>query len=328
MMVQEVFVLGGYGRLGGLCVSELLETTRARIVIAGPSVQRAERAALEHGVRVAGAYASASDPRTLEECVPAADAVIACSTDPPLAALECAVESRVPFISLTPLELAASTRARLAERAWEAQTPIILNAGVSPGLPGVVADLLVRRFDALHELRITCSGRPDATPPEHGVWKTRLRELRQSLGTPRRLGVPLTGELGAPVGRRILVRAHTPDLEGFESGHCVSRVVYLEPEAGLLGSGLDRLLSQHPITSFALIGEAFVERRDVTPAARIAIRAADAATAAASVAAVLTRAVLAGKTPAGLLSAREALNPGTLLDLLAKRGLEIETEGL
>jgi hypothetical protein len=326
--VQEVFVLGGYGRLGDLCVHELLETTRARIVIAGPSVQRAERAALSHGVRVSGAYANASDHRTLQERITAADAVIACSTDSPLAALDCAVEARAPFISLTPIEWTASARALLAERAWEAQTPIILNAGASPGLPGIAAELLVRRFEALHELRIICTGRPGATAPDQEVWKRRARELRLSLGTLRRLGIPLTAELGAPIGRRMLVRAHTPDLEGFESAHCVQRVVYLEPEAGLLASGLDRLLSQDPIAAFALIGEAFAERRDLRPAARIAIRAPDVATAAAAVAGALTRAVLAGRTPAGLLTPREALNPGTMLDLLGKRGLSIDTEGL
>jgi len=326
--VQEVLVLGGYGRLGGLCVHELLETTRTRIVIAGPSVQRAERAALSHGIRVSGAYANASDQRTLQERIPAADAVIACSTDAPLAALECALEARVPFISLTPIELAANARARLAERAWEAQTPIILDAGASPGLPGIAAELLVRRFEALHELRIICTGRPETAASEQEAWKLRAQELRLSLGTLTRLGVPLTAELGAPIGRRMLVRAQTPDLEGFAAAHCVSRVVYLEPEAGLLGLGLDRMLNQDPISSFALIGEAIAERRDAKPAARIAIRAPDAVMAAAAVAGALTRAVLAGKTPAGLLAPREALNPGTMLDLLGKRGLTIDTEGL
>jgi hypothetical protein len=301
-IVQEVLVLGGYGRLGDQCVRELLETTRARIVIGGPSVQRAERAALGHGVRVSGAYANAADHRTLRERIPGTAVVIACSTDAPLAALECAIETRVPFISLTPTVWAPGARARLAERAWEAQIPIILNAGASPGLAGVAAELLIRRFETLHELRIICTGHPGHTSSEKATWKGRLQDLGRPLGILRRLGDPLTVDLGAPIGRRILVPVQTPDLDGFEPAHCVSRVIYLEPHLGLLGSGLDRLLGQDPITSFALIGEAFVERRAVRPTARIAVRAPDAVKAAAAAAGALTRAVLADRTPAGLLT--------------------------
>ena len=36
-------------------------------------VQRAERAALSHGIRVSGAYANASDQRTLQQCIPGAE---------------------------------------------------------------------------------------------------------------------------------------------------------------------------------------------------------------------------------------------------------------
>ena len=83
-------MLGGYGRLGAAVVAELTETTRARAVIAGRSIQRAEELAASFGESAIGAYADASDARTLRSILTGAALVIACSGAESLAALEVA----------------------------------------------------------------------------------------------------------------------------------------------------------------------------------------------------------------------------------------------
>jgi saccharopine dehydrogenase-like NADP-dependent oxidoreductase len=99
--MHEIIVLGGYGRVGRHCVSELVETTRARVVVAGRSIQRAEQVASVFGERARPAYANATDPRTLQPLIPGAVAVLTCCGPSTQAVLEIAVETRVPFIGLT-----------------------------------------------------------------------------------------------------------------------------------------------------------------------------------------------------------------------------------
>jgi hypothetical protein len=74
------------------------------------------------------------------------------------------------------------------------------------------------------------------------------------------------------------------------------------------------------------VAEAWSEAQASAPAACVSIEAADAPAAAAVVVGVLVRAILAGKTPAGLGPAHDALNPASFLDAFEKRGLRVTTE--
>jgi len=306
--VHNVVVLGGYGRLGSACVSELLETTPCRIVVAGPSVQRAERAALLHGERVRGAYANAADPRTVGDVLSGADLVISCCSVPPLAALERALEARVPLLSLTRMTLSHSTTDALSESAWDAGIPVILHAGATPGLPGLTADFLLRRLERARLLRIASTGNGD---PARLRLPTRLGDLRP----PQRFHFP--------GGVRLMQRVASPDLDGFAEGHCVDRLQYLEPDSGAFGAAAARLLGWRAPRTFTLVAEAWRERVTGRPDARLVLRAESSQRAAAVTAGALARAVLDGTLPAGVLTPHEALNPAAFLDTLAKRGVRV-----
>lgn len=314
--MPEVVVLGGYGRLGTACVRELLETTKCGVVIAGPSVQRAEWAALSFGERTRGAYANATDPRTIGSIVADAAAILACSTAPPLAALELALEARVPFVALSSLEPAPGSLRSIAERAWAAQVPIVLHAGAVPGLPGVCAEFLVRRFDHIRRLRVAstgpCASRISAWATARGVSNLLRRSLE--LRFPQRIEFP------RGVDRRWVSRARTPELAGFAESNCVDELDYLESARSLLALGTESPAAAADASDFAVVAEAFVgEER--SPAARIGLRARDLVTAAGVAGVTLVRAILAGSVPNGLLAPHEALNPGLYLHALAKRGI-------
>lgn len=322
--MPDLIVLGGYGRVGSLCVLDLLETTRARIVVAGRNAQLSDEAALAYGERASSAYINATDSRTLQEELEGAAAILCCSAGPPLAALERALELRVPFVSITSFFLDAHTRAQLSERAWEAGVPLVLDAGAVPGLPGVVAETLMRRFDTLHELRIACTGPFRETESARRdlealrvKWKPAPLRPRVGPGAPSRWPFP------EPIGRRIVWPSASLDLEGFAASHCVEQLTYLEPDAGRVARGVDRLLQRGRPADFALVGEAFPSPTAREPAGRLSLHGRDTPGTAAAAAGALVRGVLAGKVPPGLLRPREALNPGLFLDALARRGIRV-----
>lgn len=318
--MREVVVLGGYGRLGNACVEELLATTDCRIVIAGPSVQRAERAALVHGRRTCGAYANAADPRAVEDVVSRAAAVVVCASSPPLAALDRALETRTPFVSLTSISLGAASMTTLAERAWEAQTPVVLHAGAVPGLPCIAADLLLRRFERVRTLRIASTGLGGGAP---SVSLAALREMADrrdlrelwSWRPPRRFRFP--------GGVRLVSEVQSADLHGFAARHCVDSVHYYEPDAGPIGAASASLFGWRAPRTFTLVAEAHLDDGFAEPAGRLVLRARSPVRAAAIAASAFVRGILARSVPAGLLFPYEAMSPATLLELLEKRGVRV-----
>ena len=311
-------MLGGYGRLGTACVEELLDTTDCRIVIAGPSVQRAERAALSFGPRTRGTYANAADPRALDEVVGGAAAVLTCTSSPPLAALERVLETRTPLVSLSPIALGQGGLTTLGERAWEAQTPIVIHAGAVPGLPGVAAELLLRRFERVRTLRIASTG----VYPPAPLSLSALREMSDARDLSQLLAWRPPKRFRFPGGVRLVAEATSADLSGFEHSHCVDGVHYYELDAGPIGAAAARLFRWLPPRTFSLVAEAWVGNRK-EPAGRIVLRAQSAFRAAAIAGGALVRGILAGSVSAGLLLPHEAVGPAALLSTFEKRGARV-----
>jgi hypothetical protein len=329
--MRDVVVLGGYGRLGSLVLRELVETTQARLTVAGRSIQHAEAVAAAFGERAGGVYADASDPRTLRKVLLDAAAVIDCSGGERLHAIDVALELRVPWIGGGTSLLDPRLRARISERAWQAQLPVVIHAGATPGLAGVLCELLVRRCPDVDDLQVASTGpwlgtetarahakelrerRPSEICFRDRVW------VRASRGTQ-------TWRFPDPVGERALRPGYAPDLAGFPESHCVRSLGYLEPEPGLLERGLERVLGLEPPAGFAL--EAVATPRAGSGAApmRVSLVAADAAGVAAVAIAALARAILARRAAPGLTTPRETVGPTALLAALEKRGLRLAVQ--
>jgi hypothetical protein len=309
--MAEVVILGGYGRIGRLCAQEIAEQSRARLLIAGRSIQKAESAALALGPRARAAYGNAGDPRTLARLLEGARVAVACCGDLSPAVLELAVDLRVAVIAVSTLAISPQRRGALAEKAWRAQVPVILHSGAIPGLPGVLAELLVRRFARLAQLRLASTGPWRET-------RTAARDAEQSAVGVRRVHRLQRFRFPAPVGTLAVRPARVADLEDFARGHCVERVVYLEPSPALA-----RLRLQPRRPAFRLVAEARVRGGATPPDARIELSAADPLQPAAALTGSLVAALLAGEVPAGLLVPREARNPAALIADLEKRGIGV-----
>ena len=315
-----VVVLGGYGRIGRLCVQELVARTRAVIRVAGRNAQRAESVALSFGERASAGYADASEPRVIARVLEGAAAVVACCGGDSFRALQAALELRVPFVGVSPIPLPSRSRAHVAELAWKAQVPVVLHAGALPGIPGILAESLVRRVASMQRLEVASTG-PflDTEAARRDQAEARASEV----GRARRL--PELWRFSEPVGRRALGRSGCADLAGFAESHLVGELRYLEPRDGAIARAISRVVSSGQ--GFAVAARAYAEADAREPLAGIEIVAADALTPAATLAGALVAAILEGKVPAGLSSPREVMAPAVALGELEKRGARVRIQG-
>jgi len=310
--MAQVVILGGYGRVGRRCAREIAEQTRTHLVIAGPSIQKAESVALGLGGRAVAAYGNAQDPRTISRILEGVEVLVACCPDLQPAVLEIAIGMRVAVVAVSTLSISGPRREALAEQAWRAQVPVVIHAGAIPGLPGVLADWLVRRLPSLAELRIASTGPWIGTP-------SAARDVaRAAPERPSGLRLPQRYAFGSAVGTLAMRASACADLVGFADAHCVERLTYLEPIDGRLRRALRPLPR-----AFALDAQAWAESTGGPPDARIELAATDARVAAAALAGSLVAGALANALPAGLLVPREARNPALVLADLEKRGVSV-----
>jgi hypothetical protein len=254
-----------------------------------------------------------------------AGALVACCGGDQLVALQTALELRVPFVGLSPVWLEPKTRTRLAELAWRAQVPVVLSAGALPGLPGILAEALVRQLPAIRRLRIASTGSnagtvtsrrdpqrsptPGGNASARGAFRRRLPELWR---------------FAAPIGMRAVVPSSSPDLEGFVESHCVETLTFLAPPLGVISRSLTRLVARQLDTGFGLAATAVCDSDPAAPATTgIELYAQNIMTPAAALATALTVAILEGRVPAGLSTPREVLHPAIALGELEKRGVRI-----
>jgi hypothetical protein len=276
------------------------------------------------GENVQGIYADASDPRTLRSLLPETKALICCSGRDGLAALQPALECRVPFVGLSAPLLEPEVATDLAERAWAAQVPLVLGAGAVPGIPGVLAEQLVRRLPEIDRLCIASTGAWRGTETARQNVEQAHQEHRAPLRSspPGMLGpAPRRWRFPDPVGTWPVRSAPAAELEGFAGSHCVGSLEYLELQTGPLARTALRLLGRPSEPSgFVAVAEArALDGRE----GRVEVKASNVIQAAAAAVGAVVRAVLEGRVPAGLLSQREAMNPSLLLEDLQKRGLRV-----
>jgi hypothetical protein len=288
-------------------VLELAAQTNAPLRIAGRNAQRAQSLALSLGERATPCYADAADPRVLARALEGAAAVVACTGGEPLVALQSALELRVPFVGVSPLPLEARSRRHVAELAWLAQIPVVLHAGAVPGIPGILAESLVRRLPAIERLRIASTGAAAESPrPE-------------ASGLARRW--PERWHFADPIGARAVVPAISADLDRFAESHCVAELEYLEPPTRGIARTVSRLVARGAGAGFAVAARATPPGDG--PTVELEVTAPDAISAAAALIGALGAAILERAVPAGLSQLREALSPTLALVALEKRGARI-----
>ncbi len=325
--MREVILLGGYGSAGRACFREFLERTECKIILAGRNVQTADQLALAYPDRARGTYGNAQDPRTLQNLIPGAGVVIACNGGSPAAAVETAIQTRVPLISISPVPLDDHSTRIVAEKAWDAQIPVILHAGAVPGIPGILAEYLMREFSELHSIHIAAIGAwagSETSAEEFNLLRNNPPLQIKEHNTQRRLRWrPLRARFPEPIGTRWVRAAQSYDLRDFLDGHCVQSVIYSEPDRGVVARGVQQILGRDLEDEFVMIAEGYLNDSTRKPALRIELRAPDVLYLAAAAIGTLVTALTTGTIVAGLQYPRDAINPSIFLSGLEKRGIQI-----
>ena len=225
--MRPIVVLGGYGRLGRACALELAAQTHAPLRIAGRNAQRAESLALSLGERAAPCYTDAADPRMLGAGARGRGRGRGLlRRGPARRAAERARAARAVHRAL-----AAAARARAARATWVSSPGArrfrsCCYAGALPGIPGILAESLVRRLPAIERLRIASTG---AFIETETARRDQRAAAEAAAGAAACAPAARALALRGPVGARAVASAACADLAGFAESHCVGELEYLEP---------------------------------------------------------------------------------------------------
>lgn len=144
----------GAGAVGARAARQLLATASVEQVV----VRDARRAVAEAVVRSLGAGAVLDEPRR-ERDMPDADAVLLatpCGSHIDLA--RAALMSEMPVVSVSDDLDDVRSLLRLDGRARAGAVPLVVGAGMMPGLSGVLAMHAARWFDEVHEIHVAKMG--------------------------------------------------------------------------------------------------------------------------------------------------------------------------
>ncbi len=157
----KLMLLGGYGITGRLLARLLLEQSDVRLVLAGRSREKAERAAAElnrlcPGNRVAAITTDASDPASLKKALQGVDFLLVASSTSQYVrqVAEAALEAGVDY-----LDIQYSTKKIAALKSMEAEIEkagrcFITDGGFHPGLPAALIRYAAGCFDTLEKANV------------------------------------------------------------------------------------------------------------------------------------------------------------------------------
>ncbi len=142
MKNKTILILGGYGGAGLPTARLLLQESQVRLVLSGRHREKAEETASQlntefPGARVAGCYADASDPKSLEAAFQGIDMVVVCSTTTQYTeqVARTALSAGIDYLDIYYPQKTLSVLNALAPAIKEAGRCFINQAGFHPGLP-------------------------------------------------------------------------------------------------------------------------------------------------------------------------------------------------
>jgi saccharopine dehydrogenase-like NADP-dependent oxidoreductase len=161
MSPSKIIILGGYGNTGRALARLMLAHSKARLVLAGRSAQRAEAQAAAFnqefpGKRVRATAADAADRESLRRAFEGMDIVVAASSTSPEVAkvAEVALESGLDYLDPQFSRAKVEVLQAMAPRIQAAGRCFITDGGFHPGLPAALVRLAEAKFDRLHSATV------------------------------------------------------------------------------------------------------------------------------------------------------------------------------
>ncbi len=152
---MKIVVLGGYGEMGTVASSDLSNTFKGEIVIAGTDGSKAKKLASKfRNKRVTGAYADVKDKQTMNKVLDGADVLVnATNYYLNLDVMRHALNNRVHYLDLGGLYHMTMKQLKLHRQFKKKNVLALLGCGATPGITNIMANhgsKLLDRIDSVH----------------------------------------------------------------------------------------------------------------------------------------------------------------------------------
>ena len=153
---MKIVVLGGYGEMGKVITTDLAETFKGTIIIAGRNKKRAEEFARSlHKKNIIGMQASSNNKVLMKNVLKDANVLInATNYYSNLEVMRCALDNNVNYIDLGGLYHMAKKQMKLHKSFKKKNLIAVLGCGSTPGITNVLAEYGSKRFDRIHSIDI------------------------------------------------------------------------------------------------------------------------------------------------------------------------------
>ena len=140
-MNNDILIVGGYGTVGQRIASDLAPDYPGRVIVAGRSLEKAERLAAELGQNTHGRQIDVNDPVSVQAALDNVGVIVSCidQRDPHL--LNAAIVRGLAYTDIAPHLMTRRPTQEMKARALQTGARIILGAGLAPGISSMLARL-------------------------------------------------------------------------------------------------------------------------------------------------------------------------------------------
>jgi saccharopine dehydrogenase (NAD+, L-lysine-forming) len=160
-MSHKLLVLGGYGNAGRLIARLLLQETDVQLILAGRSVEKAQKTARELNAhcgehRVTGIRADASNPADLNNVFRGIDMVVVASSTAAFShqVAAAALEAGIDYLDIQYATTKTAALQALSQKIEDAGRCFITDGGFHPGLPAALVRFAAMHFDRLEKANV------------------------------------------------------------------------------------------------------------------------------------------------------------------------------
>jgi lysine 6-dehydrogenase len=153
---MKIVVLGGYGEMGRVIVTDLAESFRGEIIVAGRNRQKAEKfAGSFHKKNITGVAASSGNTLQMKNALKGANVLInATNYYSNLEVMRHALNNNVNYVDLGGLYWTTKEQLKIHGGFKRKNLIAVLGCGSTPGITNVLAEFGAKKFDKIRSLDI------------------------------------------------------------------------------------------------------------------------------------------------------------------------------
>jgi saccharopine dehydrogenase (NAD+, L-lysine-forming) len=135
----DILITGGYGTVGRRVAADLAPDYPGRVVVAGPSAEKAAQLAAELGYGVRGWRVDVGDPLSVEAALEDVGVVLSCIDQAEPHLLRAAIRRGLAYTGIAPHLMTRRPTDAMKAEAAQSGARIVLGAGLAPGISSMLA---------------------------------------------------------------------------------------------------------------------------------------------------------------------------------------------